>query len=287
MWTSQTLELGRDRSLHLVQAGTGPDLLLIHGALGTHHDWLTSPVAEPLARDFRVTIVDRPGHGLSRRPRFSGTPRDQAAQIVEGMDRLGIERAVIGSHSYGGVVSLAMAERFPERVAALALAAPLAFPEARLLEHSMLAPRSLPVLGPIIAQIAQGMRLDQSAIHMVHELMFFPGEPPARWKETYPYDQILTPGASVMEGEDAASMLPLAPAGSIDVGRIQIPARVVTGTSDKIVEDERQAKLLGRLMPKGEVTEVPRAGHMLHHTHADIVERVIREAAAAAAMARA
>jgi pimeloyl-ACP methyl ester carboxylesterase len=282
MWKKQTIELGSERSLHAVQMGEGPDVLLIHGALATHHDWLVSPVADALARDHRVTIVDRPGNGLSRRPRFSGTPRDQAAQIVEAMDRLGIEKAVIGSHSFGGVVSLAMVERFAERVDALVFAAPLAFPEPRLLEHTLMAPRAVPVFGPMWSWIAEKSQLDRGMLHLVHELMFFPGDPPAVWKDTYPYDQILDPHAMVLQGEDAAAMLPMAPAGSVDVTRIGTPAHVITGTSDKVVEDERQAKLLGRLMPNARVTELTGAGHMLHHTHADVVLDALREAAGAA-----
>ena len=47
MWTSQTLDLGSGRSLHLVQAGEGPDLLFIHGALTTHHDWREAPADVP------------------------------------------------------------------------------------------------------------------------------------------------------------------------------------------------------------------------------------------------
>ena len=83
MWTATTLDLGSGRSLHLVQQGAGGDVLLIHGAMTTHQDWLAGP-AGAISERARVTVIDRPGHGLSRRPRFVGTPRDQAGQIVAG-----------------------------------------------------------------------------------------------------------------------------------------------------------------------------------------------------------
>jgi Homoserine acetyltransferase len=54
------------------------------------------------------------------RPERVVTTHDQAALIVELLDELGIEQlaAVIGA-SYGGMVALALAERWPERVAQL------------------------------------------------------------------------------------------------------------------------------------------------------------------------
>src|SRR5687768_16182964 len=111
MWKSTTIDLGPGRSLHAVRQGVGEDVLLLHGALTTHHDWLAGP-AGALATESRVTALDRPGHGLSRRPRFVGTPRDQAGQIAAGLDRLDVGPAVIVAHSYGAVVALALAERF-------------------------------------------------------------------------------------------------------------------------------------------------------------------------------
>src|SRR3954463_2533139 len=134
MWEAKTVKLGSGRSLHAVQRGAGADLLLVHGALHTHQAWLSGPAAA-LAESARVTVIDRPGHGLSRRPRFVGTPREQAAQVAAGVDRLGVGRAIVVAHSFGALVALALAERFAERVAALVLVAPLVFPEPRLLEH--------------------------------------------------------------------------------------------------------------------------------------------------------
>ena len=45
MWEAKTLDLGSGRSLPALQRGTGPDVLLLHGALNTPHDWVTGPAA--------------------------------------------------------------------------------------------------------------------------------------------------------------------------------------------------------------------------------------------------
>lgn len=280
MLKKQTLNLGSGRSLYVHQEGTGPDLVLIHGAMTTSQDWLVSPVFSDLIKSHRVTVIDRPGHGRSLRPRFGGTPREQADQIIEGLAVLGICRARVAAHSYGGLVALAMAERHPAAIAALTLVAPLAYPEPRLIEHSMLAPRSAPFFGPLFAQFAEFTQLDRPMVQLLHHVMFAPGQVPAVWKVTYPYETILNARTIVAEAEDAASMLPMSPAGTLNMRRINVPTQVLTGTSDRVVEDERQAKILARQLPYGSLIEVEGAGHMLHHSHANLVIRSLRQASA-------
>jgi pimeloyl-ACP methyl ester carboxylesterase len=277
MWDSTTVDLGSGRSLHAVRRGTGADVLLVHGALNTHHDWLAGP-ADALAGSARVTLIDRPGHGLSRRPRFVGTPRDQAAQIAAGLDRLGIGPAVVAGHSFGVLVSLALAEQFPDRVAALVLVAPLAFPEPRLLEHSLLAPRSMPLLGPLLSRIGRQSGFDRAALEWMQALMFSPDAVPAGWKRDFPYERVLDPDTLVLEGEDAASILPLSPAGTLELSRIEAPVHILTGTDDRIVEQSRQGKALARLLPNARLTEIEGAGHMLHHSHPDLVLQAVHDA---------
>lgn len=277
----QTLNLGPGRTLFVHQKGIGPDVVLIHGAMTTAHDWVVSPVYAALTESHRVTVLDRPGHGLSQRLRFGGTPREQAAQIVEGLAQLGIARASIAAHSYGALVALALAEQFPETVAELALVAPLAFPEPRLMEHSILTPRSAPLFGPMFSRFAEMTQMDRPMVDLLHQVMFGPASVPAAWKETYPYPLILTAPAMIAEGEDATSMMPMSAAGTINMRKIEVRAHVFTGTSDRVVEDERQAKTLARQLPNGSLTEVEGAGHMLHHTHPDLVIAALQSAVTA------
>jgi pimeloyl-ACP methyl ester carboxylesterase len=277
MWKMTTLDIGRGRSLHLAQQGSGEDVVLLHGAMTTSHDWLAGP-AGLLAEGARVTVPDRPGHGLSRRPRLVGTPRDQAAQIAAGLDKLGVGPAVLVGHSFGALVALALAEQFPDRVSALVLVAPMVFPEPRLLEHSLIAPRSIPVIGPIMSTFGRRSGFDRAAIEWIQAAMFAPAPVPAQWKRSFPFDQVLDPDALVREGEDSASMLPLSPAGTIDLRRIDAPVHVLAGTQDRVVERERQGKALARLLPNGRFTEVEGAGHMLHHSHPDVVLKAVHRA---------
>jgi pimeloyl-ACP methyl ester carboxylesterase len=272
MWQRGTLRLGEARSLGWSQGGEGPDLVLLHGALATGHDWLAGP-AGALSATHRVTVVDRPGHGLSRRPRFAGTPRDQARQIADGLDALGVERPIVVGHSFGALVALALAEQRPDAVAGLILLAPIGFPEPRPIEHLFLAPRSLPLAGPLFSWVAERLPLDRAFLDYVQRDMFSPAPVPAAWKDTFPYDEVR--GSMVFEGEDAAAILPLSPAATIDFSRVTLPVRILAGNQDRVVDHQRQGKALARLLPNAQLTEVEGAGHMLHHSHPEVLAEAV------------
>ncbi|HEX8191566.1 MAG TPA: alpha/beta hydrolase [Allosphingosinicella sp.] len=276
MQIEKTIELGRERSLHILQAGKGPDVVLIHGALTTHSDWLEGQF-QTLARRFRVTAVDRPGHGLSRRPRFEGTPRDQAAQIRDGLHVLGIEQAVFVGHSMGGLVALAMAEQFPELVERLVLVAPIAFPEARPLEHSLFAPRAVPFFGPLLSQFGAAT-VDRPMLKAVQRLMFAPQPVPERWEANYPYARILTSEGMVAEGEETAAILPFAPAGIIDLAKVAAPTHILTGVADRVCNPDRHARPLALMLRDSRLTERPGVGHMLHHAEPEAFIAAVEDA---------
>jgi pimeloyl-ACP methyl ester carboxylesterase len=276
MWTGRTVDLGGSRSLHAAQAGEGPDLVFLHGALTTGHDWMEGPAAA-LAADHRVTVVDRPGHGASRRPRFAGTPRDQARQIADGLERLGVGRATLVAHSFGSMVAFAMAEQLRERVSGLVLVAPIAFNEMRLIEQTVLAPRAIPLIGPLLSSLGELTRADRAFLEIVQRLMFSPAPIPPRWRETFPWKDVLDAGAMTAEGEDTAAILPLSPAGTLAHSSIALPAVILAGAADLIVDKERQARPLAAALPHAELRVVAEAGHMLHHSHAVEVIEAVRD----------
>ena len=273
---SHTLELsGVGRSLHCKSAGSGRDIVLIHGALTTHTDWM-GDLFEAFANRGRVFAVDRPGHGRSARPRFKASPFEQAQQIREGLQKLGVERPLLVGHSFGALVASAWASAYPGEVSGLLLISPIAFHEFRVLEHSVFAPRSLPVFGPVLAQMA-APTLDVAMLPLVQKIMFAPHDPPADWLDRYPYDQILTEGATVAEGEDAAAIFPGSPIGLVNYMAVTAPVRMLTGERDHVVYPIRHAKRLACLLPEAELMVRLDVGHMLHHTASDSLFAVVDE----------
>jgi pimeloyl-ACP methyl ester carboxylesterase len=107
--------------LHYQQLGTGADLILIHGLLGNLAFWYFS-VLPRLIQSFRVCVYDLRGHGQSEMSRQGYRSSDLAEDLRGLLDHLGIERAHLAGHSYGGAVALHFGARYPERVRSLTLA---------------------------------------------------------------------------------------------------------------------------------------------------------------------
>ncbi len=116
--------------MHYLQAGAGPELILLHGLLGTASSW--EPVLPALADQSKIYAIDALGIGESERvPGLDATLQAQASRVIEFMDQAGIGSADFLATSHGGAVALALAARYPERVKNLVLHAP-ANPFSRL-----------------------------------------------------------------------------------------------------------------------------------------------------------
>lgn len=101
-----------------------PPLVLLHGGDDTGLPWY--PVAAALAAGHRVYAVDRIGAGGRSVPdgRPLRTREDLMSWLETVLDGLGVARADLGGHSYGGWLALSFALRSPARVRRLALLDP-------------------------------------------------------------------------------------------------------------------------------------------------------------------
>ncbi len=96
-----------------------PALVLRHGIFLDRELW--RPIAERYASTHRVVLIDAPGHGASGDPGREYSVQQDARASIQIMDALGIERAVLIGHSWGGMSSLRVALDHPDRVAGLGL----------------------------------------------------------------------------------------------------------------------------------------------------------------------
>ena len=109
--------------LSIVEAGTGPAVLAVHGLGGTKGSFL--PTVAALADRFRVIAVDLPGFGDSDKPiGASYDARFFAAAGIDLLDALELDRVHLIGNSLGGRIALEIALRHPGRVGRLALLAP-------------------------------------------------------------------------------------------------------------------------------------------------------------------
>ena len=110
-------------TLHVHEYGPadGRPVVFLHGLTGHGGRWRL--LAERELADFRVIAPDLRGHGDSTRlPPWS--LEQHAADVIDLLDALELDRVPLVGHSYGGAAALHVTARAPERVARLALLDP-------------------------------------------------------------------------------------------------------------------------------------------------------------------
>jgi pimeloyl-ACP methyl ester carboxylesterase len=254
--------------------------VLLHGA-GSNLEDMYLALAEPLAARHRVIFVDRPGQGFSSRKTGQGSsPSDQAAVLRDLLDALGVPRAIIVGHSWGGTLALTFALDYPARVAGHVLVAPPTHPGLWRLSwlNKMLA-------GPV------GWLFACTLAFPVGVPMIWPGTRAAFLPQTMPGGYV----------KNSAAMLVMRPptlmANWADVGCLEAflerqaeryrslaaPTIMLVGDRDPLVPPERHGDKLVAAAPRVKLVVLPGFGHMLHHAAADRVVAAVEEIAGARA----
>ncbi|EFF89499.1 LOW QUALITY PROTEIN: 3-oxoadipate enol-lactone hydrolase, partial [Streptomyces sp. e14] len=119
-------------SLGRIVRGTGPGLLLAHGA-GGGIDANYGPVLDVLAAHRTVVGPDYPGTGRTPRADAPLTLDGLADELVATAVEEGVETFAVAGYSLGAAVAVRAATRHPGRVTALVLTAGFAHPSPRFL----------------------------------------------------------------------------------------------------------------------------------------------------------
>jgi len=111
----QWVETNGIRLAYLDHSGPGEPLILLHGLTANAH-FFNGLIQAGLNEKTRVIAVDLRGRGQSSQPAVGYTMADHAADIIGLFDALGLQQAILGGHSFGGLLTLFIAANYPERV---------------------------------------------------------------------------------------------------------------------------------------------------------------------------
>ncbi len=262
--------------LAYVEAGQGPAVLLIHGALTNLDDMVLGPF-DALAKENRVIAVDRPGHGASTRLRLTdASPWRQAAIIRDAMKTLGVERPVVVGHSFGGAVALAYGMSFAEEIAGVVALAPIVWPEARL-ELMSFGPRTPPGAGDLLG-LGASLTSDKVALPLLWRAMFLPQAMPERFERGFSFDLAGTKQTTMATGEDAVSIVTALWRSVLTYSTCRAPVRILGGDCDLVINNAVHGRSLSHILPNSSFKSLKGLGHMLHHFAIDEVVMAVRNA---------
>lgn len=257
--------------MHLLHAGTGQPVLLIHGLVGSSTNWRNS--IGPLSSTASVYAIDQLNAGQSQRIAGLDAGLEATAdRLASAMDALGLARADIVGHSHGGAVALMFAARHPERVRSLILFAPAnpwSYPNNRLVRIF-----STP-LGRLVARILPYLpqRLQQAGLDRVY------GDPariPDGCLQAY-IQELHVPGTM-------RHILAIVRSWFTEMAKLEaalprvadVPTLLLWGDRDLAVEPA-SAVQLQRVLRRSELHIVPGGGHILFQEFPQVSNRLMLE----------
>ena len=118
----------KDAEIHYETIGDGPPLLLVAGLSSDSASW--GPVSPALSQHFTLIMPDNRGAGRTK----TSAPisiETMAGDCAALLDHLKIDRAHVLGHSMGGIISMTLATKHPDRIDRLVLAASCATTPSR------------------------------------------------------------------------------------------------------------------------------------------------------------
>ena len=257
--------------------GSGPDLVLIHGASGNTRD-MTFDLAPRLANDYRVIVLDRPGLGYTDRINRTGaTITQQAALLQKAAAQFGADKPIVLGHSYGGAVALAWAVTQPDHIAALVDLAGAAKPwESGLSTYYRVL--SNPVLGPLVIPFITAY-VDDTRVEQAVSEIFTPQQPPEGYLAHIGAGLTLRRHSMRANALQRANLLSEIEALHLRYDELAIPVEIAHGTADTTVGLSIHSRPLAEQVESANLTALDGIGHMPHHAAtAEVIVAIHRAA---------
>ncbi len=221
-------------------------LLLLHAFPVDARMW--DAVRAPLAERLRLITPDQRGLGRSPLPETGREPSldDAARDVVALLDRLGLDKVVLGGCSMGGYLAMAVLRAAPERVGGLVFIdtkATADTPEAARARHDLAARVEAEGTGWLAETVLPGLLAEKARPEVVERLR--------ELITTQPPSGIAWAARAMAARPDAIETLRSA----------AVPALVVVGEEDGLTPLEA-ANTLVETVPDATMVVLPEAGHL-------------------------
>lgn len=275
--------------VHVLVAGSGPDLVLIHGASGNVRDW-TFDFVDRISDRYRVIMVDRPGLGWTGRLPGKGgawntaaeSPMEQAAVLQKAVDIVGVENPIVLGHSFGGSVAMAWALSRPQDIAAVVMVSAVSNPWPGDLGWTYSVVGS--AAGSALLVPLASAFVPQSYVESSVESIFAPQTAPVGYAHEIGAALVLRRFSMRANAQQVNFLRPHIVRMAPRYAGLEMPFEIVHGDADTIVPLEIHSRPLSQQVQNGALTVLEGVGHMPHHVASDAVENAIDRAAARAGL---
>lgn len=230
-----------DIAMEVETLGVGKPIVLLHG-LGLNHT-IWQNIAGLYKEQAQFILPDLRGHGGSQLGAANETIEQYAEDIRELLDKLKLEKVLLGGHSMGGYVALAFAEKYPERLASLVMIASNAGPDSDARKAQRLQEvENIKATGT--SEFAETLSLklsDRSFVQATSREMISQTDP----------DGLCNAIVAISRRPDRLHVL----------AELKAPFLVAAGAEDLIVP-QAAARMMAHANPQAKFVVVPEVGHM-------------------------
>jgi len=238
--------------LFVERIGQGPDLALLHG--WAMHSGVFAQLWPSLAENYRVHLIDLPGHGRSEFQPCIGELQALADCVQEHVP----QKALLLGWSLGGLIALKLAQQLPLRAMVLVSSTPRfvaaeawlnGMPQAVFAQFFARLQTNVEVTVQdfLSLQVRGDSHATQTLRALQQALLAHPGD-----------HRALQLGLQILRDADERAALP----------NIEVPTLVISGEYDRITHPKACASLVAS-MPNAKLNEIKRAGHAPFISHRD------------------
>jgi pimeloyl-ACP methyl ester carboxylesterase len=236
------------QKIHYIEAGAGPNVILLHGLGGDASNWAQTVPA--LASKYHVFALDQIGFGASDKP-FINYRVATLVDFLEGFyKKIGIDKAAVVGNSLGGWAAMAFTLAHPEQVEKLVLvdSAGYSFAKsgARKPTREMLAGLNPSTVEGAKAVLALIFANKMFATDANAEMLFAAH---MRRNDGYTIDQFID---SIVRGDDVLDD---------KLGAIKVPTLVLWGRADKLTA-LASGEQFAKDIPGAQLTVLDGCGHV-------------------------
>lgn len=258
-------------SIRYVVEGSGPDVLVIHGASSNAEDMQMALSGH--LDGYRAIYIDRPGLGWSERPGGRWTPEREAALIRELMTALEIENPVVVGHSWGGAITMRLAIDHGDALTGLVLIAPALRSDVGEAAWYNRASR-IPLVGPLITRVFVPI-LGPRQIDSGLQTTFSPQPVPDGYAERVRVNRLFDPSVFKANAADMAPVNQHLAAQEGQYADVALPTVFLAGPNDEVVYTHMHSGRVSQTMANARLETDADWGHMLHHYAPDRVRAAV------------
>jgi N-formylmaleamate deformylase len=255
VWQSSDMQVNGLRLHYTRTGGDKPQVVLAHGFSDDGLCW--TPVAEVLASEYDVIMVDARGHGRSDGPEQGYGSTEHAGDLSSVIAGLGLRRPAVLGHSMGAATALALAGMYPDQVGVILLEDPPAWWVAHL-PTELDAERQAQMRSWIV-ELKRKTREEMIADGRVHSPSWSETElgPWADAKLRFSFNALNRLGSAAVDWQAT-------------LRRITCPAMLLTADPERgAIITEESAREIQALVPQLRITHIPGAGHNIRREQFD------------------